>query len=626
MKPKMTVLIILTILFSGCEKYLDQAPESIIKEKDVFTNYNTFQAFSDRAISNVFDPLYCTSPLCGTVFPDGDNSHSGDIHSLTYWAIVGDYRRLMTGTITGDATSTTFYSFGSKYEQTFWGSSWYGIRNTNMALSKISLFENSKSATEEQLNLIKGSNYFLRGFFHYRLMSLWGGLPYIDKLILPDDELRIPRPPLKVGMQKCVDDFVKSADLLPKDWDETDIGKENPGINRGRATKGSAYGMVAKVLLFMGSPLNSSDYQYDIELCKKSAMYGWEVIELAQAGYHQLMPVGEINSKTNIGTLKSCFAIKSSGDSFYNKENLFIVKPSSSIPYFNNAFMPQKMGGSKYVTSPTQNLVDKFETVNGWMIEDDPTYNPKRPWIKREPRFYENIATDSTKVGVGNAANDFCYLLTYSDDGKGSPGKDYGVGQTETGYYIRKFWMFDNVPGGENEIKTKSNVATPILRLAEVYLNYAEALVAAGYTPYQKPTFSNGKQGISALEAINLLRSRKVASSGKPILPPLDAARMAKYGAPGTDGTVKGSFMEHIWNERAVELCFEMSRWIDLRRWHVAHLPQYRELKGCQFNKNRSNFSYPTIANIFFEERNYWMPLPSQQLNIFNGYDQNPGW
>lgn len=619
------IALVITVGLSGCEQYLDQAPESILSEKDVFQDYNTFQAFTDKAMLTLTDPLYAQTGN-GLLFPDGDNTHSGSPSTLQYWATVGDYRMFMTGIQTSNQLSTIFYCALSGYTGTLlWGGSWYSIRNSNIALSNISMLENAKTATAEQVNLVKGSNLFLRGFCHYQLMSLWGGLPYIDVLLQPNDELRIPRPTLKDGMQKSVNDLVAAAEWLPKNWDETEVGKANLGQNQGRPTQGAAYGMAARVLLFMGSPLNNPNYQYDTELCKKSAMYGWEVIQLAQAGYHDLMPIGDPSSKTNDGTLQSCFAIKKTGQSFYNKENLFI-KIKSALPSFSSDFWTGLMGATKTIIAPTQNLVDKFQTKNGWLPEDDPSYNPLKPWENRDPRFYMSIATDNTRMGVGNATNDFYTLRTFADDGTGKPGREYGVGQTETGYWIRKYWMYDNVPGGENDYNSKSTVATPLLRLAEVYLNYAEALMAAGFTPDQKPTFSNGKQGISALDAVNVLRGRKVAATGLPILPPLDAARMAKYGAPGKDGTVKGSFMEYIWNERAVELCFEMSRWNDLRRWHVAHLPQYCELRGCRFNKSYTNFSYPILSNIFFQDRNYWLPIPTQQLNIFEGYNQNPGW
>jgi len=202
------IALVITVGLSGCEQYLDQAPESILSEKDVFQDYNTFQAFTDKAMLTLTDPLYAQTGN-GLLFPDGDNTHSGSPSTLQYWATVGDYRMFMTGIQTSNQLSTIFYCALSGYTGTLlWGGSWYSIRNSNIALSNISMLENAKTATAEQVNLVKGSNLFLRGFCHYQLMSLWGGLPYIDVLLQPNDELRIPRPTLKDGMQKSVNDLV----------------------------------------------------------------------------------------------------------------------------------------------------------------------------------------------------------------------------------------------------------------------------------------------------------------------------------------------------------------------------------------------------------------------------------
>jgi hypothetical protein len=425
-------------------------------------------------------------------------------------------------------------------------------------------------------------------------------------------------------MRKAVTDLVNSAQLLPKDWDETTVGAATPDKNEGRPTKGSAYAMAAKTLLFMGSPLNNDGYQYNEDLCKESAQYGWEVIKLADAGYHRLMNVTEDKGDPGDNDYKRNFVGYPATSSPYNKENLLVKYLNSNYVQTGQtvfgikSMLPKSSYGAGSATAPSQNLVDRFETVNGKLPEDDPTYDPLNPWINRDPRFYNVILTDGTPMSASYKVKCYAY------DAAGNPGLDYGTGQSETGYYIKKWWIygFTSSSGGNRGGTTR--IWTPILRLAEVYLNYAEALIAAGYTPTAAPTFANGETGISALDAINRLHRRIYTKTGGPILPD---SNMTLYGGPGKDGTVKGSFMEKIWNERSVELCFEQfSRWWDLRRWHVAHLDKYRVIYGNRFNQAHTQFERVELAKILFENKHYWFPIPTTQLNLYHDYPQNPGW
>jgi hypothetical protein len=83
---------------------------------------------------------------------------------------------------------------------------------------------------------------------------------------------------------------------------------------------------------------------------------------------------------------------------------------------------------------------------------------------------------------------------------------------------------------------------------------------------------------------------------------------------------------EIIWNERAVELCFENHRWFDLRRWHVAHLPKYRELYDLLFDEGYTYFNRVLIETIAFEDKHYWVPIPREDTYLYTEFYQNPGW
>ena len=142
---------------------------------------------------------------------------------------------------------------------------------------------------------------------------------------------------------------------------------------------------------------------------------------------------------------------------------------------------------------------------------------------------------------------------------------------------------------------TQFRVISPSMRLAEVYLDYAEAVTAA-----YGPTGSAPGATMTAVDALNVVRER----AG---MPPVSAAAT---GYP--------SFMDLVWNERNVELCFEGHFWWDIRRWYVAHLPEY---------KDYTYFNRPVfLVRTFEDPKHYWLPLPRNLVQLYEGMPQNPGW
>jgi len=145
----------------------------------------------------------------------------------------------------------------------------------------------------------------------------------------------------------------------------------------------------------------------------------------------------------------------------------------------------------------------------------------------------------------------------------------------------------------------------PRIRLAEVYLWYAEAVNEA----YGGPDKTAPGSSLTAVDAVNIVRTR----AG---MPPVHSKFLGS----------KEAFRARVWNERAVEIAFENERWYDLRRWHVHHLPQYRELYELQFDKDHTYFNKVLYRTIEFAERHYFLPFPTNQVTLYPEWKQNPGW
>ncbi|MBK8042416.1 MAG: RagB/SusD family nutrient uptake outer membrane protein [Haliscomenobacter sp.] len=568
----------------SCTDYLDQTPDAAVSEEDLFGTYRDFQGFLDPAYSLVMDlngHALTTSHCIG-----------GEVHNSTPWGSGargnnGDYLAMCPS---GATLQSNFWCTDDNLlgdtDSGLWIDSWRGIRIANIALEKLPLLT---GATEEERKLIEGQAYFLRAFFHWELIRAWGGMPYVEKAYSPTDDLKLPRLTYQQSTDKLVEDLNKAASLLPTNWDNTNVGAAAKGSNTGRATKGAALSLKAKALLYAGSPLmnkfSGGSAEYNKTYLEKSAAAAWEVIQLANQGVYALVPWKDYqkNFATSDNTMP------------WTSETIFEkVKSGVGSGELTNRlgriFTPVRMGGNAVKDCPNQAYVDLFEMADGSRYKEAYDSDNNKRWNGRDPRFRHAICVDRDKMGT--AASTVIELF----DG----GKDRTAGVV-TPYYIRKFW-----PVGVNTIDKAWNGFrwnTPHLRLAEVYLIYAEA-VSEAYSPSSTAPGAS----LTAVEAVNIVRRR---------------ANMPDVTATPAGYT---SFRELLRNERFVELCFEGHWWYDIRRWYVATQPEYKLVTSLNFDKNWTKFTRSVIFNRVFDERHYWMPIPRSQTLLYPEFGQNPGW
>ena len=169
--------------------------------------------------------------------------------------------------------------------------------------------------------------------------------------------------------------------------------------------------------------------------------------------------------------------------------------------------------------------------------------------------------------------------------------------------------------------KDNNILVMPMMRLADVYLMYAEA-AAQGYG---SPSSSSSNYSLSALQAVNKIRAR--AGVGEV------AAKFA--------GSLDG-FMGELQRERAVELAFEGHRFVDLRRWLLLDKAPYTYKKAVYFDRatdmsDADRFADPANAHVknlreeilverHYTDRHYWFPFLKVDVNMYSDFKQNPGW
>jgi starch-binding outer membrane protein, SusD/RagB family len=586
---------IVIILFSGlilssCQEYLERTPEAEVTESDIFGTFTSFQGYVESMYSKVTD---YSGGLITAMNLGGETNATNAVNSSRL-ANTGNYLRWVS--VTGNQTLYRTVA-NSENDYGIWSGSWQGIRTANIALDKLSLLTN---ATQEERDLIAGQAYFFRAWFHWEIIRSFGGMPYIDRVLQPNDDLNFPRLTYQETTELIVADFDRAIALLPENWDNTVVGGAFQGANAGRATKGAAMAFKAKALLYAGSPLmnkfSGKNYEFDLDYMKRAADAAWEVIKLANQGVYTLVPLSEYRNMFG----------RNDGNNTWTTETIFQrMDPRSGSARLQSGhgriYSPARYSGNASTECVNQFYVDKFEMADGTRYKVEYDTDNARRWDDRDPRFRQNILVDRDQWGFSSRT----LLRTYFNS-TGNP-DERAASSTEysSPYIVKKYWPM-GVNSYDNQM-ANYRWLTPHMRLADVYLIYAEAVNEA-YGPMGTANNST----LTAVGAINVLRMR----AGMPDV------SATSYVAAGYD-----SFRDLVRNERNVELCFEGNYWFDIRRWYIAHLPENKEFIDFQFDNNWTSFTrVPLFTRVFDDPKHYWMPLPIEQTQIFRGFYQNPGW
>lgn len=632
---------------SSCQDYLDKEPDSTVSADDAFANFRNFQGFVEEIYNCIPDKEkcnYCPSWNWGDdeIFnPEADNrmTHQVDLGNFRAWESTGNWLKR-----DGSSTSTDKFAHG------IWNHAWYCIRKCNLGLQNIDKFV---TGSAEEKKLIEGQLYFFRAWWHEEMMQYFGGMPYVDTYLDGNAELNLPRLSYRECADKAAADFRKAADLLPINWDKTSAGAATQGKNDLRINKIMALGYLGKTYLWAASPLmkngaqigaskNGKTYDYDQEYAKKAAEAFGELLSLVEAGQTQYalaeFKYSDIYNHEKSADANSCFS-----DIFYTKKQNWKMPGTVEAifrgpsPDFNGSnWNTSKVFGPKVqkvvahdnvIHQPTANLVEAYGMANGepiylvengqYVLNPKSGFDPKHPFKNRDPRFYHDIVFDGFKYlnGTPGQYADLQYCQLYTG-GNMRPIEN----ASRTGYFIQKL-----VPHTCNEVDKDYDWGAafhcylPYMRLADIYLMYAEACAAFGGASGKSSNF-----GKTAEDAINTLRDRCGAGHVAP-----------EFVADSH------KFMDEVRREREVELSFEGFRFCDLQRWLLLTEAPYNQkfsqefdrVESADFYKNHdpkdaevANYRRELILTRNFNTKHYWFPLPIKETQLYPEFNQNPGW
>jgi|JFJP01.1.fsa_nt_gi hypothetical protein len=612
---------IILLLFTGVsmfiapsclEDYLDQAPESGLTEEEIFTKLENFKKFFNAVYEGQYYydggwrdyNLKLASPL---YFSFWDQKYS--LEGMTDAADQGRYMEghtLKSGQVTAFINKFTYDGKRRPILQ----SMFMCIRIANIALDKIDLLQD---ASEEDKNDLIAQAHFVRAYAHFTLNRFWGPMPYLTKALGPDDQWDIPRLSNYESYRQIALDldsaaiYYEKAGRMRRDLGPGQAGHlTHPDQAKPNGVAAKAY--KARALLYAASPLNNDKGQTAWEEAAKAS---WEAIQIAEQYQYALLSAADYK-KNYVGTL-------------YTNEQLW-AWDAGNIGWNSGNFAGIFCGIIGNSTSgnsgvhPTQNFVDKYETKWGEPLNTEADraaaaalghYNEQDPYKDREPRFYINILFNEAPIGgfTGGKAN-FSYEVKGGTTTYGQFIDPKYLGRSYTGYHVRKIW-------GEASQFVKNSVRynDPLMRLTELYLNYAEAANEA----YGPNGMAPGAT-MSAVQAINFVRAR---IGQVDVLPQFTGS--------------KEIFRERIKNERNVEMAFEGHYYFDIRRWMDAPKAYAGPLIGVQIEKVAKSDEYPTgykytryqleaLRQSSWKDAMYYLPFNTEDNFKMNKFVPNEVW
>jgi hypothetical protein len=532
----------MALLFSCGKDPLDKSPLSSFTEDVVWKDESLIETFVNNTYRILPSGFYYSMTNSLSTLTDENNARANSA------AIA-----INAGNITADALGGLDY----------WNDAQRGyykvITKTNIFFSKIDGSPINQAVKSRMIGEMK----FLRAYSYFRLISFYGGVPLITKPFGLGDDFLLPRNSYAECMAFALKELDEAAALLPLTY---------PAAQKGRLTKGAALTMKARALLYAASPLNNATN--DKAKWQLAADASKAVIDLNQ---YALFP-----------DYKSLFLASTiyNSEIIWNRPYNLTIDPENTFVELSQ--YPNGYGGFAQV-HPLQNIVDDYETLNGKLPTNDPSYNPQNPYANRDPRFYATILFDGAPFKHRTVET---FLPGGQDSNEGS---SQPWNSTQTGYYLRKF-LDESItnPGGVNIGSTPWT----FVRYAEVLLNYAEAMFNLGNEPV-------------AREYINKIRSRPTVN-----MPPVTESGPA--------------LLARLQQERRIELSFEEHRWFDVRRWKIAPQVLNVPAKRMGIVKNLTTgvktYSVIDFQQRAFFDRNYLVPIPSYEIQKNPKLVQNPGY
>jgi len=620
---------ILTLISSESCSYLDIVPDEMTTEEDTYQNENLAKQY-----------LYA----CYGAMP---RRNSTDY--MIEWRAMDTEYLLFESTF----TNTNYSPSDVKQNQYTWSQLWEGIR---LCYKFLDIVDKTPNISAENLRYFKGEATFLIAYYHFVSLQCYGPTCIIKSFYDPNTPTgQLPERSSYDEVVQFIDEKLEEA--LPN------LAESMTGVDYGRATKAAVWAVRSRMYLYRASKLfngnmmyaafkskldnrNLISQEYDSKKWEKSVEVSKKAIEFTESlGYHLYGDVeAGIPDKNN--SLKPGLSNPAQRRVRYcfmddqNTMEILLAETRSEGQYdLQQRSLPRWKEKQPYVPSnsiaPPLKMVEKFYTENGLPMEFDKSFDYESRYtvvdmpvnydgnnysdksngktfkmhLNREPRFYawigfhngfaETAKHNSQTTSTENAKKAIVLKMRKNDEqGKGNRTSHYSI----TGYLSKKFVH----PANDGKYV---RYPFPVFRMAELYLNYAEALVEVG-----------GEANLSLAKwYIDKVRVR----AG---VPTVDDAWDNYSTKPGHQNTQEG-MREIVRREREIEFYLEGQHFWDTRRWmtteeELSHPHKVLNINGATDEDffQVMDCTYP----VSFSKAQYLMPIATTEINKMSQMVQNP--
>lgn len=563
MKKFLYILITGTFLLSSCKDYFEpEVVNGVYTRNEVTSEYS----YSKQRVTSIYSDI-----LSGFTRIDGAMLSSATDESEH----------------TIETSSIQNFNRGSWNQflnpDDVWSSYYRGIRKVNQFLASsdsinLDIYKYNPDKQDvylaylSEINRWKYEVRFLRAYFYFELVKRYGGVPLLTTAINGGFD-NIQRNSLEECIHFIVNECDSATKVLPAKYSSSEVG---------RATSIAALALKSRVLLYAASELYSNSNW-------ASGYAHTELISLTGDRKSRWRDAADAAKATIDAAIANGYALSSDyaapfNSGSYNNSEVIFCRRQGADNSFEIANYPVGFDLGQGRTTPSQNLVDAYEMTNGKLPSDPESgFDQKNPYVNRDTRLQKTIIANN-RVFKGRPVE--CW--------EGGLDGHPVLHATKTGYYLKKY-----VNGALNVVNGESSDHNWIIfRLAEFYLNYAEAL----------NEFDPGN--INIKNSIDIIRQR----SGQPGLPL---------------NLTQDKMRQRIYHERQVELAFEEHRSWDLRRWMTAVSELSKPLMGVSITKDLyGNFNYTEIEveKRVFLPKMYFYPIPQNEIYTDKKLIQNPLW
>lgn len=634
-KLKNIFLVASMLLLGSCSDYLDVVPDNTPTLDHIFADRDNAESFLFTCYNSL--PNYGDDVSNPAFFSGGEAicTNSGYLFHSSGWAdIQVPGYRILSGEQNSNSPYLNYWDGQNSGKNLF-----VGIRNCNIFLENL---DKPIDLTASEKKRWIAEARFLKAYYHYWLFQMYGPIPITNTNIPVDaspDQVRVYRDPVDDVVNYIVKELDAAAEDLPEVID-------NELTEMGRITKPIALAVKAKVLALAASPLfnGNSDYkdvvdnrgvhlfpqEYDANKWKLAADAAKEAIQCAEQSGARLYSF--VNTRNlNDSTMKK-MDIRGAVTDNYNKEIIWGAAPMAD--HVQRSAMPSvSLEFSNTITSEMSvplKVVDMFYSNNGVPIDEDKWYDYTNRYklrkiakedaynmqsgeqtaginFDREVRFYADLAFDRSMLYGAGKMDDKDQNIIKARRSETS-GKRSSECYNLTGYFPVKLVHWESTYSTPQKFVT-ATYHFPIIRLADLYLLYAEAL-----------TESSDQVNTEAYTYIDAVRKRASLEGV--------VESWAKYSTDPDKPKNKEGLLKIIHRERLIELAFEGQSYWDLRRWKELEDYASQACQGWNVDATSADDYYHVVTRLkpSFSRRNYLWPIKQSSLDNNPNLVQNPGW